>query len=64
MCIRDRRARYTFLSSGDEGIGSIVPDGAGADWDASGIQRLSTLAWRRIPAPVAQTFCGGSDPFC
>jgi hypothetical protein len=59
-----QRARYTFIHSGDEGITSVVPDGAGVDWDAYGIRRLSTVTWRRIPAPVAQTFCSRSDPFC
>jgi hypothetical protein len=58
------RARYTFIHSGDEAITSIVPDGAGADWDSSGIERLASVAWRRIRAPVAQTFCSRSDPFC
>ena len=59
-----QRARYTFIHSGDEGIGSAVPDGSGVDWDAEGVRRLATVAWRTIPAPVAQTFCGRSDPFC
>jgi hypothetical protein len=59
-----QRARYTFIHSGDEGITSVVPDGAGVDWDAYGIRRLSTVTWSRIPAPVAQTFCSRSDPFC
>lgn len=58
------RARYTFIHSGDEGIASIVPDGAGVDWDSSGIERLATVTWRKITAPVAQTFCNRSDPFC
>jgi hypothetical protein len=58
------RARNTFIHFGDEGITSIVPDGAGVDWDSAGIQRLATVAWRRIPAPVPQTFCSRSDPFC
>ena len=58
------RARYTFIHSGDEAITSIVPDGAGADWDSSGIERLASVAWRRIRTPVAQTFCSRSDPFC
>lgn len=59
-----QRARYTFIHSGDEGITSAVPDGAGVDWDAYGIERLATVTWTRIPAPVAQTFCNRSDPFC
>ncbi len=59
-----QRARYTFIHFGDEGITSVVPDGAGVDWDAYGIRRLSGVSWRRIPAPVAQTFCTRSDPFC
>ncbi len=58
------RAHYTFIHSGDEAITSIVPDGAGVDWDSSGIEQLPTVTWRRITAPVAQTFCSRSDPFC
>lgn len=58
------RARFTFIGSGDESISSVVPDGAGADWDSSGVQRLATVSWRRITAPVAQTFCSRADPFC
>jgi hypothetical protein len=57
-------ARYTFIHSGDEGITSIVPDGTGIDWDAYGVQRLATVTWRKITAPVAETFCSRSDPFC
>jgi len=57
-------ARYTFIHSGDESISSAVPDGAGVDWDAYGIERLATVAWRRITPPVAQTFCSRADPFC
>ncbi len=58
------RARSTFIHSGDEAITSVVPDGAGVYWDSDGIERLATVAWRKIPAPVAQTFCSRSDPFC
>ncbi len=57
-------ARFTFLRSGDEPISSAVPDGAGVDWDAYGIERLPTVAWRKISPPVAQTFCSKADPFC
>jgi hypothetical protein len=57
-------ARYAFVHSGDEAIGSAVVDGAGVDWDAAGIERLARVSWRRIAPPVAQTFCGRSDPFC
>jgi hypothetical protein len=59
-----QRARFTFIHSGDEGISSAVPDGAGVDWDAYGIERLATVAWSRITQPVAQSFCSRSDPFC
>jgi hypothetical protein len=59
-----QRASYSFIRSGDEAIGSAVPDGAGADWDTAGIERVARVSWRRIPAPVPQTFCGRSDPFC
>jgi hypothetical protein len=59
-----QRARYTFLHSGDESIGSVVSDGAGVDFDASGIERLPSVAWQRIGNPVPQTFCTRSDPFC
>ena len=57
-------ARYTFIAAGDEPLGSAVPDGEGADWDTSGIERLGRVSWRRIAAPVAQTFCSRADPFC
>ncbi len=59
-----QRAGYTFIHSGDEPITSIVPDGAGVDWDAYGVRRLPTVTWRKIAAPVAETFCSRSDPFC
>ena len=55
---------YTFIHSGDEPIGSAVPDGAGVDWDAYGIERLGSVSWRKIAPPVAQTFCTRSHPFC
>jgi hypothetical protein len=58
------RAHYTFIHSGDEAITSIVPDGAGVDWDSYGIEQLASVTWRRITTPVAQTFCSRSDPFC
>lgn len=59
-----QRARVTLLHSGDESIGSVVPDGAGVDSDSSGVQQLTSITWRKISAPVAQTFCSRSDPFC
>jgi hypothetical protein len=60
-----QRATYTFLHAGDESIGSAVLDGSGVDWNAeAGIERLAHVSWRRITAPVPQTFCGRSDPFC
>jgi hypothetical protein len=58
------RAAFTFIHFGDEPITSVVPDRASVDWDADGVERLSTVGWRRIAAPVAQTFCSRSDPFC
>jgi hypothetical protein len=58
------RARYTFLRSGDEAITSIVPDGAGIDWDSEGIKRLGSVTWQRLTPPIAQTFCSRADPFC
>jgi len=58
-----QRAGYTFIRSGDDEITSIIPDGAGIDWDSYGIQRLATVRWRAIAAPVAETFCSQSDPF-
>jgi hypothetical protein len=57
-------ARFTFIHAGDEAITSAVLDGAGVDWDASGIQRLGHASWQRITPPVPQTFCSRSDPFC
>ncbi len=59
-----QRAGYTFIRSGDEPITSVVPDGAGVDWDSNGIERLATVTWRKIAAPLAETFCSRSDPFC
>ena len=59
-----QRARYTFIRSGDEAITSIVPDGLGVDWDSYGVERLASVKWQRVMAPVAQTFCSRSDPFC
>ena len=59
------RAKFTFVGSGDDGVGSVVPDGAGVDWDDEGsVKHLARVSWRRIPLPVAQTFCSRSDPFC
>jgi hypothetical protein len=57
-------AAYTFIRSGDEPISSAVLDGAGVDWDAYGVERLSRVSWRTITPPVPQTFCSRGDPFC
>jgi hypothetical protein len=57
-------AGYTFIHSGDEPMGSAVPDGTGVDWDAHGIERVAHVSWRTIAPPVPQTFCNRSDPFC
>jgi hypothetical protein len=57
-------ARYAFIRVGDEAIDSAVPDGNGADWDAGGVMRVAPVSWRTVAAPVAQTFCSRSDPFC
>ncbi len=59
-----QRARYRFIHFGDDEISSVVPDAAGADWDDEGVHRISSVSWRRIALPVAQTFCSRSDPFC
>jgi hypothetical protein len=49
----------------EEGVGSIVPDGSGVDWDGPhGLERLATVAWRTIPRPSPETFCTRADPFC
>jgi hypothetical protein len=63
------RASYRFVHSGDDSIDSVVVDRAGVDWDdegekPEGVRRLASVAWHRIPLPVAQTFCSRSDPFC
>jgi len=58
------RARFAFIKFGDDQISSVVPDGGGVDWDDGGVQRLATVAWRRITPPIAQTFCNRADPFC
>jgi hypothetical protein len=55
---------YTFIHAGDEAIDSAVADGAGVDWDASGVERLAKVSWRTIASPAPQTFCNRSDPFC
>lgn len=59
-----QRARYTFARFGDDALSSVVPDGSGVDWDDEGLRRLSGVSWRRIPPPVAETFCARSNPFC
>jgi hypothetical protein len=60
-----QRARFTFVQSGDDDIGSVVPDGGTVDWaDEGSLQRLASVAWQAIPLPVPQTFCSRSDPFC
>lgn len=59
-----QRAAYTFIHFGDDEISSIVLDGAGVDWGSDGVERLSAVSWRRIAAPLAETFCSRSDPFC
>lgn len=59
-----QRARYTFIHYGDDEIGSVVVDGSGVDWDDEGVRRLESVSWKRIPLPVAQTFCTRADPFC
>jgi hypothetical protein len=59
-----QKARFTFLHAGDEALGSVVPDAGGVDWDAAGVQRLASVAWQTITAPVAQTFCSRADPLC
>jgi hypothetical protein len=59
------RATFTFVRSGDDGVGSVVPDGTGVDWDDEGsVKHLASVSWRRIPLPVAHTFCWRSAPFC
>lgn len=59
------RAKFTFVRFGDDGIESAVPDGPGVDWNDEGsVSHLASVAWRRIPLPVPQTFCSRSDPFC
>lgn len=59
------RAKFTFIHSGDDDIGSVVRDGAGVDWDDEGsVKHLASVSWRHILLPVAQTFCSRSDPFC
>jgi hypothetical protein len=58
------RARHTFAAHGDDDLGSVVIDGAGVDWDDEGVRRLASVSWKRIPLPVAQTFCTRADPFC
>jgi hypothetical protein len=59
------RAKFTFVHAGDDGIDSAVIDGTGVDWvDEGSVKHLMSVQWRRIPLPVAQTFCSRADPFC
>jgi hypothetical protein len=57
-------ARLQLIRFGDEEIHSAVLDGGGVDWDAGGVRRVAPVSWRTVAAPVAQTFCSRSDPFC
>lgn len=57
-------ARHTFARAGDDAIDSVVPDGAGVDYGDEGVLRVASVAWRSIALPVAESFCGRSDPFC
>ena len=59
------RAKFTFNHAGDDSIDSAVSDGSGVTWNDEGsVKTLASVAWHRIPLPVAQTFCSRSDPFC
>jgi hypothetical protein len=58
------RASYTFVQAGDDDVSSVVPDERGVDWADEGVRNLAAVGWRRIPLPVAQTFCSRADPFC
>jgi hypothetical protein len=62
---RVQRAAHRFLRAGDEEISAAVPDGAGVAWSSEGgVQQLASVTWRAIAPPVAQSFCGRTDPFC
>jgi hypothetical protein len=59
-----QNAAYRFRLL-DEEISSAVIDGAGLDWDVEAqVEHLASVSWRTIKAPVADTFCSRSDPFC
>ena len=57
-------AQHNFLHYLDDELTTVVPDGAGVDWDDFGIQHLARLRWAPIARPVAQTFCGVRAPIC
>ena len=57
-------ADHTFVRYSDDELSSVVPDGAGVDWDDFGIQHLAHLRWTPIARPVPETFCGVRAPFC
>lgn len=59
-----QRARQTFVRFGDDAIDSVVPDGAGVEYGDEGVRRVAGVAWRTIALPLAESFCGRSDPFC
>jgi hypothetical protein len=60
-----QRARFTFVSTGDELIDTVVPDLGGVDWsNETGLHRLSSVAWRTIHRPVPETFCSPAHPIC
>ncbi|MGO8904288.1 MAG: hypothetical protein ACLQMH_01525 [Solirubrobacteraceae bacterium] len=60
-----QRAAFTFIRTGDESIDSVVADGSGVEWaNESGLHRLSSVSWRTIGRPVAETFCTLAQPFC
>ncbi|HEX4114750.1 MAG TPA: hypothetical protein VHY18_02635 [Solirubrobacteraceae bacterium] len=60
-----QRAKFTFVHTGDEIIGSVVPDSGGVDWSGErGLYRLSSVVWRTIKRPVPETFCSLAHPLC
>jgi hypothetical protein len=61
---RAERARHQFIQHGDDSIDAAVIDGPGVVWSGEGVRLLSSVSWKRIPLPVAQTFCTRADPFC
>ncbi len=59
-----QRASYTFTSSSESSISSIVPEGTGAIWDSEGVRRIEHLSWTSVGRAKPESFCTHDDLFC